>query len=620
MFQAYVSRDLDDIAAIADRWRLETARTDEFVWTDRHLVVRAPAAHAATSCDDLSVWGSARLDDCPAPGQAATKTAALAFVRRTIDTNGWYGISDLTGRLGVIVWNARTCRLTAVRDAFGLAPLFYRVTGDRLHFADSTDAFAERSTVCRDFLAGFLVAAQPPGDTTIWEGVRQVPQGTLFEWTPQGTTTRVYWSAFNFTQRRDGDLTENAREFGRLVRHAVSQSLDPEGRTWSDLSGGLDSSTVACVAAYESERDPNRRLGGTMTFAGSIGDEDETRFVDAVLERYPVRHLRFHDDWPWRDDGEPPPHTPQPFRDYPFYARDRQCIRALTAEGATMLLSGVGPDNYLPRTSLHVPDLIWTGQVCDGARELWSSALFNRERLWTAVASDVVMPVLPARLQRWAAARRVSRPEWLRADFFSDTRYETAAVERGINRARPGVICQTRIAERFADTSRALLGWRPFAPIAVHHPLLYRPLVEFCLELPHAHRTSWASFKPILRAAMRGIVPDAVLGRRTKGFSRLARYGWAITRERDRLTRLVDTSMLAELGCIEPRRLRAAIDRIACGQPAPLLNVCYALSLETWLSVHYGRYTQLVTTTRRTDHEYAHQSRTTGLVPQPAAC
>jgi asparagine synthase (glutamine-hydrolysing) len=620
MFQACVSRHLEDIATIADRWRRETAATGEAVWTDRHLVVRAPARDSAIDAQGLSVWGSARLDDCPAPGESATGQAALAAVRRTIDVRGWYGISDLSGRLGAIVWNARTCRLSAIRDALGLAPLFYRVSGDRLHLADSTDAFAEGATLCRAFLAGFIAIGQPPADTTIWEGVRQLAPGSILDWTLEGTTTRVYWSASNFTQRRDGDLAANAGEFARLVRHAVSQSLEPDGAVWADLSGGLDSSTVVSMAALEGERDPRRQLGGTLTYTGSIGDENETRYVDAVLQRYRLRNLRFRDDWPWRNDGEPAPPAPQPFRDYPFYARDRRSARALAAEGVTTLLSGNGPDNYLPRTTLHLPDLMWTGRVCDGLRELWSSATATRQRVWRSVASDVMLPVLPLYVQRWAAVRRVERPDWLRAGFVSAAEFEDAVVARNLNHACAGSIVQTVVAQRFGELSWALLGWHPLGPVTLHHPLLYRPLVEFCLQLPHAHRTGVARFKPVLREAMRGIVPDVVLARRTKGFSRLSRYAWAIARERDLIARLLADSCLAELGCIEPARLLSALDRVACSRPAQIRTICLALSLETWLAVRFGRYDELVATTRRTDDERTEEAGLPGYLPQPAAC
>jgi asparagine synthase (glutamine-hydrolysing) len=620
MFHACVSRDLDDIAAMADRWRRETAATDEFVWADRHLVVRAPASCAAVQESGLSVWGSARLDDCPASGRMGSGREALAFLQQTIDGRGWHGVSDLSGRLGAIVWNARTCRLSGIRDALGLAPLFYRISGDRLHVADSTEAFADGATLCREFLAGFLATGYAPEGATIWQDVREVPAGSVLDWTVSGRSTRTFWSAANFTQRTDGDLAEDAQEFGRLVRHAVTQSLDPDGSTWADLSGGLDSSTVVSVAALEGERDRGRQLGGTLTYVGSIGDEDETRFVDAVLQRYPVRNLRFGDDWPWRHDGEPAPRAPQPFRDYPFYARDRHCARTLAGEGVTTLLSGNGPDNYLPQTTLHLPDLLWTGRVRDGAREVWASATASRQRLWKTVASDLVFPVLPAAWQRWAVARRIERPDWMRTEFLSQAGFERAIVAREINQARAGAICQTRVARRFTEMSWALLGWRPLAPVTIHHPLLYRPLVEFCLQLPHAHRTSMERFKPVLRAAMRGIVPDAVLARRTKGFSLLTRYGWAIARERQLMSRLLDDSLLAELGCIEPARFRVALERTRQGRPAHLRAICLALSLETWLAVRFGRYDELLATTRRTDNERAEDARMPGYLPQPEAC
>lgn len=518
---------------------------------------------------------------------------------------------SLTGMFAVVAWDTEALELTACRDPFGVFPLYYRLAGDDVFVSDSLEALAQSTVIDKYYLAAFLATGYPALERTVRDGVYVVPEGSVLRWQNGRAITERYWFATRIPQRKSGDLHEDAREFRALVERAVAQHLDPGGITWADLSGGLDSSTVVSVASLEGQRHPARALGGTITHVGSIGDENETAFSNVVVQQYALRNLRFGDDWPWRDDGEPAPLTEQPSRDYVFYSRDRHVSRTLRARGARVLLSGNGPDNYLPRTTLHIPDIFWTGNFRDGVRQLWECSLAQRQRVWQTTARDLVLPVLPVRIQRWTARRNLTTPDWLRADFVSAHGFEEHLLKRSLNFHSPGLICQGRLEQRFTEMSASLPGWRGLNPIVIRHPLLYRPLVEFCLGLPHKHRTSLLDFKPILRIAMKGIVPDRVLTRRTKGSSLLPRYGWALAKERPLLRRLLTSSILADLGCIEPARLSAAVDRVAAGKTEPLRAICLALSLESWLAVRFGQYDHHVASTRRADNERAYRTAST---------
>jgi len=124
--------------------------------------------------------------------------------------------------------------------------------------------------------------------------------------------------------------------------------------------------------------------------------------------------------------------------------------------------------------------------------------------------------------------------------------------------------------------------WRYTEDIAMHHPFLYVPLVELCLRLPVKARMSAAESKVVLRTAVRGIVPENVRRRVTKSFIE-PRICWAMRHERHRLERIIRNSVLADMGCIEPKRVLKALDSVASGGPglAPLYAM---LSLEMWLS------------------------------------
>jgi asparagine synthetase B (glutamine-hydrolysing) len=128
--------------------------------------------------------------------------------------------------------------------------------------------------------------------------------------------------------------------------------------------------------------------------------------------------------------------------------------------------------------------------------------------------------------------------------------------------------------------------------LAVRHPLLYRPLVEFALRLPPELRAKPHAHRWILRAAMKRILPDMVRTRVGKPGTADV-LAWSLATQQARLMPLTREPILAELGVVSAARLRAAFDcalhhaREASQLYAPLLAT---LGVEAWLQIRAGRW------------------------------
>jgi asparagine synthase (glutamine-hydrolysing) len=428
---------------------------------------------------------------------------------------------------------------------------------------------------------------------TIWSGVRPVPPATLLRWRDGRTQAETYWTLGSIATRAQLGLDEASREFRELLRTAVLASIEPEGKTWADLSGGLDSSSLVSSAAVFG-KETGQALGGTVTYTDSLGG-DETRFVDAVAGRFRLRNERFAEPWPWRGDGLPPPITPQPTRDFPYYARDRATAACLGTAGANSLLSGIGPDCYMPFGTRHAVDLLCSGQARAGFKQLFQWAYMRRQSIWQVLGSDVLLPFAPVAYQRRRAARRLPVPAWLPAPFLRKHGFREHWGDPEVSHGRRGRMSQAAIPRHLSMVIAALQGWRHLPGIEVRHPLLDRSLVEFCVGLALTVRSDVARPKPVLHAAMKGIVPDEVLARRcTKGSILGPRICWAFRRERASLLALLKSPVLADLGCIEPRRVLADVDAYASGGGDNETSLYTVLSLETWLASRASRYTSPV--------------------------
>ncbi|HWI18839.1 MAG TPA: asparagine synthase-related protein, partial [Vicinamibacterales bacterium] len=353
------------------------------------------------------------------------------------------------------------------------------------------------------------------------------------------------------------------------------------------LSGGHDSSSVASIAGWLQQRSNDVNVRGTVTFVDSIGEGDERQFATAVLKKYPLESITIADPCPWDSDGAPPPLTPMPSRDYPFWKRDRFLSAELRRRRCDALLSGIGPDYYLPLTCAHALDLARQARVADAAEVFTDWTIQNRSNFWREGYRELLTPLLPVAIQRRLLRAPAERPAWLREEFLTDREFRALQVERDVIRGWAGAVCTERVAKRFTEIPGGLQGWRHLE-VSLRHPLLHLPLVQFCLSLDWRHRTSFSQPKPILRRAMAGIVPDVILDRHTKGSLVLPRVVWAFRHHRGRLRLLLKNPILGDLGVIEPARVEQAIDDAAAGRISAR-HLYFALSLETWLSARAKR-------------------------------
>jgi len=103
-----------------------------------------------------------------------------------------------------------------------------------------------------------------------------------------------------------------------------------------------------------------------------------------------------------------------------------------------------------------------------------------------------------------------------------------------------------------------------------------------CLSLPAWRRCDPVGPKPLLRKALTGLVPGLVLSRRTKGdYTTTAHLG--VRRNLAALRALLTDPVSAEIGLVEPQRVRQALERAAQGLETSWAPLNQVLAVELWL-------------------------------------
>jgi asparagine synthase (glutamine-hydrolysing) len=252
-------------------------------------------------------------------------------------------------------------------------------------------------------------------------------------------------------------------------------------------------------------------------------------------------------------------------------------------------LSGTGSDQYLTGNHYYLADLMARGRLITALREAADWSVERRLSFWRLVRVFGLEPLLPRWVRDHGGKPSFRPPPWIRRGFA--TRY-------GIASRLPVMMNGAGAWGHKFDANVALqldgLGFAQTDAIdtptcEIRYPFLYRPLVDFSLTLPRQLIMQPYARKWVLRAAMKGVLPDTVRLRTGKGGGG-TRLRWALTHRREVVDNLVTSPILADLGCIRPRVLARAIESIRAGKPRSTLDLFSVLSLEMWLRVRAGQW------------------------------
>jgi asparagine synthase (glutamine-hydrolysing) len=167
-------------------------------------------------------------------------------------------LARFNGMFAFALWDAREKRLVLARDRFGVKPLYYCHVGQTLLFASEVKALlahgAAQAELDARALAEYMTFQNFFTERTLFKGVRLLPAGAWLEISPGMALPNIqrYWD-YEFVERPlpAGTTADYASELDRLFRQAVSRQLVSDVDVAAYLSGGIDSGSIAAVAAEQ---------------------------------------------------------------------------------------------------------------------------------------------------------------------------------------------------------------------------------------------------------------------------------------------------------------------------------------------------------------------------------
>lgn len=432
-------------------------------------------------------------------------------------------VSRLQGMFAFALWDRRRERLVLGRDRLGKKPLLYaRLPDGGLAFASELQALLRvrelRRELDLDAVDAYLALGYVPAPRTIVRSVRKLPAAHVLVLDSDGERMFRYWRPDPpELELQDEEWLERVRE---TVTAAVARRLDADVPLGVLLSGGIDSSIVAALAAQASS-EPVR----TFTVGFPDVRYDERPYALAVAERYDTNHRELLVDADAADQVERLARSlGEPLGDeaaLPTFLICEQAKRhvtvALTGDGGDEAFAGY--ERYaahrLARTAGLVPPLAragaWAARALPGGRSEPRSTAFRAARFLELAAA-------PAS-ERYGRVMEVFSVE-ARSELLGRDGGASAAALLGAPR-RPG-LAGLQLLDVETYLADDLLVKSDLASMAhsveLRSPLLDPEVLELGLALPDRLKQRGRTGKLALRRAFEDLLPPVVAGRGKTGF------------------------------------------------------------------------------------------------------
>lgn len=450
-------------------------------------------------------------------------------------------LESLIGMFAFAVLDTRDRSLTCVRDAFGIKPLFFHATSSSFAFASEITAL--ESLLERKFginessmMSYLAFGSYDMGSETFFRDVSRLEAGHMVRLKLEGRIlhpeiSRWWWPSVNEEKTSFANAAEMVR--GTFLNN-IRLHLRSDVQLGVALSGGVDSSSIACAVRHLESDMPIK----TFSFVAPGSSVSEELWVDRVnahvgAEPHKVivapSELASDLDDMIRVQGEP-------FGSTSIYAQYR-VYRAAREAGVTVMLDGQGADElfagYSGYPEARIRSLLAQGNLLGvaGLLRRWSQYPGRSKGLALQHLGSVLTP---GALKPWAR-RLVGKG--VVSELFEPGVLESLDRKNELRFQAKGDVSGARIlaAElRFALTGGPLnvllrhgdrnsMRWS----IESRVPFLSIPMAQLALSLPESYLLSSAGeTKRILRAALSGVVPGEILGRRDKVGFQTPEHDW----------------------------------------------------------------------------------------------
>lgn len=512
----------------------------------------------------------------------------LAIIAMAYEHWGTDSFRKLLGDWALSVWDPRDHSLVLAKDFAGARHLYYSSEKNEVTWCTILDPlvlFARHSfELDEEYIAGWL-SFSPAADLTPYVGIHSVPPSCFVRLINGGRTITKYWNFDPATQIRYRTDSEYEDHFRFVFSESVRRRLRSDRPIVGELSGGMDSSSIVCMADTLIKRGVGTPRLDTVSFCDdSEPNWNERPYIAKVEEqrRQTSNTIDVSSREYFTFDYEGARFTAAPG----FTARDKaseEFAACILSRDARVVLSGIGGDEILGGVPTPIPelaDLLAAGRLMALAHRLKIWALTKRQP-WAHLFFEVAREFLP--FDRFGAPTHMRPAVWLDLKFVKSHREALRGYEPRLRLLVAAPSFQENLFSIGSLRRQLAAVILPSAPTYERrYPYLDRALIEFVLAIPRDQLVRPGERRSLMRRALRGIVPEDVLNRRRKAYVIRAPLR-TIAKHSAALERLADGMVCSRLGIMSRPAYLTALRQVGRDHVVPLVQLIRTVNLECWL-------------------------------------
>ena len=501
--------------------------------------------------DDITITADARIDnreeliqEIPKALQGKESISDSELILEAYKEWGGDCVDRLLGDFSFAIWDKRRQHLFCARDHFGIKPFYYHAAESLFVFATEIKALFCIEDVPRRLnrlrMSDYLTSMFHDTAMTSYQEILRLPPAHCMVVSKEGIEISCYWRLDPSRTLPPASDEEYATQLREIFTEAVNCRLRSAYPVGTTLSGGLDSSSITCVARNLLGRQNKEALHTFSSVFDDLPDCDERNYTRHIFEQGKLRPhfvqgdsqtaLENIEDMFWHQDEAF--YAPNWFMSWPLYAE-------IQKQNVRVVLDGFDGDNAVSEGYGRLSELAESSRWLELAKQSWKLSRVSDLPFWKG---------LWAYLHHYKVKHIVER-FWLLRGFRKVTNFLFSGRQQDES-ARWDVLLNAKFSQE-VDLHQRYREWRKtqghggiserqrqyrnlveqgtesFAlemldktvaafKIEARYPFWDKRLIEFCLALPAEQKLQDGWTRIVMRRAMSGIVPAEVLWRRRK--------------------------------------------------------------------------------------------------------
>ena len=431
----------------------------------------------------------------------------------------------LLGDFAFAIWDKNEEKLFCARDHMGVKPFYYYLSDEMFVFGTEIKAILSIPNIAPELnkrkLALFLTLNDYlEKESTFYESIKRLIAAYSLTLDKNINRIKRYWKLNPESQIMMNSDEDYANAFREIFTEAVRCRLRSHSPIGVMLSGGIDSSSVSCMANKINSEKSQEKIHCFSYIFDNYPSIDERYYIKKVVDKGGIEShfIRCDDIIPLNKIDDKLKHYDQPLSTYQI-AVIHESRKIINEKGIRVLLTGEGGDQIVSQGTNYLGELLVTFQLkklINNINYISNVRNVNKFKLFF----NTILRLIKYYMIRWPFLYVILKKDdkILNKEFFNRFNLnELDELEKyyfvpksKMTHYHDIEIAQHQLGFEMLDQDSSIFC------IDTRHPFYDKRLVEFCYAIPTEMKIKFGFGRYICRIAMDGILPEEIQWRPTK--------------------------------------------------------------------------------------------------------